>query len=95
MVCAQGMLAQAPRFPHGRPETLEKHLPRGIPRRDLGSEDRRPPDAQENGEAEDGTKAQSPSRGADGGLDIRRHGHPYHLAHWRLRTSTMRGSRYV
>jgi len=61
MVGTQGMLAQASRFPHGRPETLEEHLARGIPRRDLRGEDGRSADAQENGEAEHGAKAQSPS----------------------------------
>src|SRR5262249_24548843 len=95
VIRAEGMLAQSPRLPHGRPEPLHQHLARGVPRRDLRREHGRPAHAEKDGEAEDGAEAQSAAERRGRGADGRRHGDARRLAHRWLRASTMRGSRYV
>src|SRR5229473_3181661 len=62
MIGAEGVLAQPSLLPHRRPQALHQHLPRGIPRRELRREHRRPADHEQHAEAEHRAEADMPAR---------------------------------
>ena len=98
VIGAERMVAEAPRLPGGRPQALGQHLPAWIPRRDPWRGDRRSAHQQQDGQTEDGAEAR-PAPDARAGRHRRRDRGPGlradNRAHPRLRTNTMRGSRYV